>query len=118
MPPDGSQGWLMRMGFRLSLALVVAAVLFAVARAVCDQLAGLGVGASSVAAGALAIVAFGLTMRVTRPELPRVRDLRSAHAKPDGLRCGLILNCTTYWLSQVHGPASIGVRCRRSPGRP
>ena len=76
----------MRMGYRLSLALVIASALFAVAWAMCDQVAGLGVGTSSAAAGALAIVAFGLTLRVARPELPRVRDLRSAHAKPDGPR--------------------------------
>jgi hypothetical protein len=75
----------MRMGFRLSLAVVVAAALFAVAWAVGNQLAGLGVGASSAAAGVLAIVAFGLTWRVTRPERPPERHLRSAHAEPDGL---------------------------------
>lgn len=75
----------MRMGFRLSLAVVVGAALFAVGWAVCDQLAGLGVGASSAAAGVLAIVAFGLTLGVTRPERPRVLHLRSPHAKPDGL---------------------------------
>jgi hypothetical protein len=73
------------MGYRLSLAAVVAAALFAVAWVLCDQLAGLGVGGSSAAAGALAIVVFGLTASVTRPERPRVQHLRSAHAKPDGL---------------------------------
>jgi hypothetical protein len=66
------------MGYRLSLAAVVAAALFAVAWVLCDQLAGLGVGGSSATAGVLAIVVFGLTARVTRPERPRVQGLRSA----------------------------------------
>lgn len=69
----------------MSLAAVVAAALFAVAWVLCDQLAGLGAGGSSAAAGVLAIVVFGLTARVTRPERPRVQHFRSAHAKPDGL---------------------------------
>jgi hypothetical protein len=73
------------MGYRLSLAAVVAAALFAVALVLCDQLAGLGVGGSSAAGGVLAIVVFGLTARVTRPERPRIQHLRSAHGKPDGL---------------------------------
>ena len=73
------------MGYRLSLAAVVAAALFAVAWVLCDQLAGLGVGESSAAAGVLAIVVFGLAARMTRPARPRVQHLRSAHAKPDGL---------------------------------
>ena len=73
------------MRYRLSLAAVVAAALFAVAWVLCDQLAGLGADGSSAAAGVLAIVVFGLTARVTRPERPRVQHLRSAHAKPDGL---------------------------------
>jgi len=73
------------MGYRLSLAGVVAAALFAAAWVLCDQLAGLGVGGSSAAAGVLAIAVFGLMARVTRPERPRVQHLRSAHAKPDGL---------------------------------
>jgi hypothetical protein len=73
------------MGYRLSVAVVVAAALFAVAWVLCNQLAGLGVGGSSVAAGVVAVVAFGLMVRVTRPERPRVRNLRSAHAKSDGV---------------------------------
>lgn len=73
------------MGYRLSLAAVGATALFAVAWALCDQLAGLGVGGSSVAAGVLAIVVFGLIARATRAELPPVQHLRSARAKPDGL---------------------------------
>ncbi len=73
------------MGYRWSLAAVVAAALFAVAWILCDQLADLGAGGSSAAAGVLAIVVFGLTARATRPERPRVQHLRSAHAKPDGL---------------------------------
>jgi hypothetical protein len=79
-------GWLIRMGFRISLAVVVAGTLFAVAWAACDQLAGLDAGASSAAAGVLAIMAFGLTVRLARPERPRVRHLPPAHAQPDGLR--------------------------------
>jgi len=82
LPPDRSRGWLMRMGFRATLAVVVASVLFAVAWPVCDQLAGLGVGGSSAVAGLLAIVAFGLTLRTTRPERVRVPYLRSAHDRP------------------------------------
>jgi hypothetical protein len=39
------------VGYRLSLAAVVAAALFAVAWVLCDQLAGLGVDGSSAAAG-------------------------------------------------------------------
>jgi len=76
--------WLMRMGYRSSLAVVVAAVLFAVAWAICDQLVGLGVGGSSVAAGVVAVVAFGLTLRVTQPDHVRVQPLRSAQAEPIG----------------------------------
>lgn len=74
------------MGFKISLAMVVAGALFAVAWAACDQLIGLSIGASSAAAGALAIMAFGLTVRLARPERPSVRHLPSAHAQPDGLR--------------------------------
>jgi hypothetical protein len=73
------------MGYRLSLAVVVAAALFAAAWPLCDQLAGLGVDGSSVAAGVLAIVAFGLTLRLTRPVRSRARHLRSARAEPNGL---------------------------------
>jgi hypothetical protein len=76
----------MSMGFRLSLAVVLAAALFAVSWAVCDQLAGLGVAGSSAAAGVVAIVAFGLTLRATRPERLHVRHLGSAHVGPNGLR--------------------------------
>jgi hypothetical protein len=76
---------LMRMGLRSSLAAVVASVVFAVAWATCDQLAGLGVGGSSAAAGVLATVALGLTLWRTRPERPSVRRLLSAHARPNGL---------------------------------
>jgi hypothetical protein len=78
--------WLMLMGFRSSLAAVVASVLFAAAWAVCDQLAGLGVSGSSAVAGVLAIVTFGLTLRLTRPDRPDVGRLQSAHANPSGLR--------------------------------
>jgi hypothetical protein len=85
LPPYRSR-WLMRMGFRSGLAMAVAVVLFAVAWAVCDQVAGLGVGGSSAVAGVLAVAAFGLTLRVTRPERARVRDLRSAQAEPVVLR--------------------------------
>jgi hypothetical protein len=70
----------MRMGYRSTLAGVVAAVLFAVTWPVCDQLAGLSVGASSAVAGVLAIAAFGMTLWVTRPEFPRTR-LQSAHPR-------------------------------------
>lgn len=72
------------MGYRSSLAAVVAAVLFAVAWAICDQFVGLGVGGSSVAAGVVAFVAFGLTLRVTQPDHVRVRQLRSSQAEPIG----------------------------------
>ena len=71
------------MGYRLSLAAVVAAALFAVAWVLCDQLADLGVGGSSAAAGVLAIVVLGLTARVMRPERPRVQHLRSAEDRND-----------------------------------
>ena len=76
----------MGMGFRLSRAVVVAAALFAVAWAVCDQLAALGVGASSAAAGVLAIVAFGLTLRVPGLKRPRVRHPGTVGAEPIGLQ--------------------------------
>lgn len=79
-------GWLIRMGFRISLALVIAGALFAMAWAACDQLGGLGVETSSVAAGGLAIMAFALTVGLVRPEYPRVRQLPSAHVQPDGPR--------------------------------
>lgn len=72
------------MGYRLSLDAVAAAALFAVAWVLCDQLAGLGVGGSSAAAGVLAVVVFGLTAKVTRPERPRVQNFRSPHAMTDG----------------------------------
>jgi len=52
----------------------------------CDQLAGLGVGGSSAVAGVWAIVAFGLTLWLTRPDCPRVGYRQSARAKPSGLR--------------------------------
>jgi hypothetical protein len=74
------------MGFRVSLAVVIAGTVFAMAWAACDQLGGLGVETSSVAAGVLAIVAFTLTVRLVRPEHPRVRHLPSAHVQPDGPR--------------------------------
>jgi hypothetical protein len=73
------------MGYRSTLAVVVAAVLFAMAWAVCGQLAGLGVGASCAVAGVSAIVAFVLTLGMTRPQHPRVHPLRSAQTKPNGL---------------------------------
>jgi hypothetical protein len=63
----------MSMGYRSTRAGVVAAVLFAVTWPVCDQLAGLSIGASSAVAGVLAIAAFAMTLRVTRPEFPRTR---------------------------------------------
>jgi hypothetical protein len=66
------------------MAVVVAIVLFAVAWAVCDQLVGLSVGGSSVAAGVVAFVAFGLTLRVMQPDHGRVRQLRSAQDEPTG----------------------------------
>jgi hypothetical protein len=72
------------MGYGLRLAAVAAAALFAVAWVLCDQLSGLGVGGSSAAAGILAVVAFGLTAKVTRPERPRVQRFRSPHAMTDG----------------------------------
>jgi hypothetical protein len=75
-------GGLVRMHFRLGPAIVVAAVLFAMTWVVCDQLAGLGAGTSSAAAGVLAIVAFVLTSWVTGSEQPRVRHLRTAQAEP------------------------------------
>jgi hypothetical protein len=80
-----SPGWLVDMGYRSTLAVVLAVALFAVAWAVCDQLAGLGVGASCAVAGALAIVTFGLTLRMTRPQHLRVQPPRSAQTKPNGL---------------------------------
>lgn len=74
------------MGFRSSLAAVLASVLFAGAWAACDQLGGFGVGGSSAVAGVLAIVAFALTLLLTRSDSPGVGRLRSERAKPNGLR--------------------------------
>jgi hypothetical protein len=76
----------MSMGYRSTLAGVVAAVLFAVTWPVCDQLAGLSIGASSAVAGVLAIAAFWMTLRVTRPGFQRVRHLQTADARPNELR--------------------------------
>ena len=106
------------MGYRLSLAAVVAAALFAVAWALCDQLADLGIGGSSAAAGVLAIVVFGLTARVTRPERPRVQHLRSAHAKPDGPAGRSVLSRATCSQGQLRGPARAEASCRSGPGLP
>lgn len=78
-------GRLIGMGYRLSLAVVVGAVLLAVAWPLCNQLAGLGAGMSTAAAGVAAIVAFGLTLAVTRPERPRVGHLQSARVQPGPL---------------------------------
>lgn len=74
------------MGYRSTLAGVVAAVLFAATWPVCDQLAGLGAGASSVVAGILAVAGFGMTLRATRTEYLRVRRLPSVDAKANDLR--------------------------------
>jgi hypothetical protein len=63
----------MSMGYRSTLAGVVAVVLFAVTWPVCDQLAGLSIGASSAVAGVLAIAAFGMILRMTRPGFQRVK---------------------------------------------
>lgn len=73
------------MGLRSSLSVLVAGAVFAAAWALCDQLAGLGADGSSVAADVLAIVAFGLTLRVTRPERRGIPDLRSVHARSAAL---------------------------------
>lgn len=78
--------WLIPMGYRSTLAAVVASVFFAGAWAICDQLAGLGVGGSSTVAAFLFIFVFGLTLRLTRSHRPPVRQLRSAHAKSSVLR--------------------------------
>jgi len=67
----------MGIGYRSSLAVVVAAVLSAAAWPICDQLAGLGVAASSTVAGILATAAFGITLRSTRLESLSVRRLPS-----------------------------------------
>lgn len=71
------------MGYRSTLAGVVAAVLFAMTWPALDQLAGLGVGASSEVAGVIAIAAFVVTLRVTRPEFKRVRHFQSAVTRPN-----------------------------------
>jgi len=76
----------MSVRYRATLAGVVAAVVFAVTWPVCDQLADLSVGASSAVAGVLAIAAFGMTLRVTRPKFPRVRRVQSADARASELR--------------------------------
>src|SRR5690242_10155312 len=87
------------MGYRLSLAAVAAAALFAVAWVLCDQVADLGVGGSSVAAGILAIVVFGLTAKVTRPERPRVQNFRSPDAMTDG---------PAFWISMRPRDVPVG----------
>lgn len=74
------------MGYRSTLAGVVAAVLLVVTWPVFDQLAGLSVGASSAVAGVLAAAGFGITWRVTRPGFQRVRHLHSADLGPSELR--------------------------------
>jgi len=76
----------MSMGYRSTLAGVVAAVLFAMSWPVWDQLAGLSAGTSSVVAGVLAVVGFGMTMRATRPEFRRVKHPQSADLRPNELR--------------------------------
>jgi hypothetical protein len=73
------------MGYRSTLAGVVAAVLFAVTWPVFDQLAGLGVGASSAVAGVIAIAAFVVTLRATRPEFRREQHFQSAVTRPSQL---------------------------------
>jgi hypothetical protein len=83
--PGFLKGWLIGVGFRLTLAFVTGAGVLAVAWPLCNQLARLGVGASSVVAGVLAVAALGVTLRMTRPEHPHVRDLRSAHVEPEAL---------------------------------
>jgi hypothetical protein len=103
------------MGYRLSLAAVVAAALFAVAWVLCDQLTGLGVGGSSGSAGILAIVAFGLTVRLTRPEQPRVLHLPSEHAKPAGLGWQIDAQLQEALAKPVAWPASHG---RELPEKP
>ena len=106
------------MGYRLSLAAVVAAALFAVAWVLCDQLADLGVGGSSAAAGVLAIVVFGLMARVTRPNVrvcstsgPRTPS-RTAWARRS------VLGRATCSLGQSRGPARAEASCRSGPGLP
>jgi hypothetical protein len=101
------------MGFRSSLAVVVASVLFAGAWAICDQLAGLGIGGSSAAAGLLAIIAFGLTLWLTRPYRSPAQFIRSARAEPS----------LTRKPADPHGvfvepPARPSERGRRTPKRP
>lgn len=105
------------MGYRLSLDAVAAAALFAVAWVLCDQLAGLGVGGSSAAAGVLAVVVFGLTAKVTRPERPRVQNFRSPHAMTDG---------PAFWITMRPRDVAVGrlrrlaraAGCRSSQGPP
>ena len=87
------------MGYRLSLAAVVAAALFAVAWVLCDQVADLGVGGSSVAAGIIAIVVFGLTAKVTHPERPRVQNSRS----PD-----VMTDAPAFWISMPPSDVPVG----------
>jgi hypothetical protein len=106
------------MGYRLSLAAAVAAVLFAVARVLCDQFAGLGAGGSSAAAGVLAIVVFGLTARVMRPERPRVQHLRSALLGQAAWAGRSVLNRATCSQGQPRRPPRAAASCRSGPGLP
>lgn len=76
----------MRMGFRSSLAAVLASVLFAGAWAACDELGGFGAGGSSAVAGALAIVAFALTLWLTRSDSLGVGRIQPERAKANELR--------------------------------
>jgi hypothetical protein len=102
----------MSMGYRSTLAGVIAAILFAVTWPVCDQLAGLSVGASSAVAGVLAVAAFGMTLRATRP---RLWSLQSSRAQPNDLHWPVASQQDDVVVGQAGAPDERG---RESPDTP